>query len=387
MNLLVVEPDEIQAEIHQLSLSDIFTVDTASSFTQAKKMLSQKSYLIVVSEWEIDGDYAASLVPEKSDPDTITTPAVVVVSHIKDEDVMVDAYKQGVAYYFTKPYNVVPLHETLLAIQSQTETVKRLKLNSEQSEQTSRQAVNQAALYSMGMGLLSHLNEAEDVSDIAQITLSALRERGIYACLEFRHQNRPLYFDSRAEGCDETTVKVFTTLRKQGPVFCFGERTMFNAEHVSLLVKQVASAELVSQSLLIDLGTKLLPALNMCFLAWMQEHALKESNHDIVQMKKALHDAFLSAKAGNLSLSEVITGKLEQSGLLDGLNEQSMKDIEDMIIQGLANSKTEESFINLEALAEGIVARMETRLRSFSIHPQDIGLMEIDDELSGLEYF
>jgi len=387
LNLLVVEPDEIQAEIHQLSLSDIFTVDIANSFAQAKAMLEQKSYLIVVSEWEIGGEVAACLVPEKSDPDTITTPAVVVVSHIKDEEVMVDAYKQGAAYYFTKPYNVVPLHETLVAIQSQTETLKRLKLSNEQTELASRQAVNQAALYSMGMGLLSHLNEAEDVSDIARITLSALKERGIYACLEFRHQNRPLYFDNRAEGCDETTVKVFTTLRKQGPVFCFGERVMFNAEHVSLLVKQVASAELVSQSLLIDLGTKLLPALNMCFLAWMQEHALKESNHDIVQMKNHLHDAFLSSRAGSLALSEAVANKVLENPSFSELKPNLRKDLVEIVQQELKTSNTEDAFINLESLAAGIIGRMETRLRAFSIHPRDFGHTEIDDELSGLEYF
>ena len=104
-------------------------------------------------------------------------------------------------------------------------------------------------------------------------------------------------------------------------------------------------------------------------------------------MKNHLHDAFLSSRAGSLALSEAVANKVLENPSFSELKPNLRKDLVEIVQQELKTSNTEDAFINLESLAAGIIGRMETRLRAFSIHPRDFGHTEIDDELSGLEYF
>lgn len=387
LNLLVVEPDDIQAEIYQLSLAEAFFVDVADSFENARIMMRDKYYQLVVCEWEIEREKASCLTHASYKPDYAASPVIVVVSHHAEEETMVEAYNGGISYYFTKPYTIVPFYETLLAIQDQIEALQQLEHDKKQSVIASEQAVNRAAIYRLGLETLGKLNDAKSVADIAHITLTALKEQGIHAALEFRHNNRPLYFDGKSDSCDETTVKVFTTLRKQGEYFSFGQRLMLNAEHVSMLLKQTGNLTIPLQSVLTDLGTKFMPLLNMRYVALLQEQALFDAGNDVNKLVNKLHDVLIDRRDQKHKLSSRVRNVVVEDKSTGSLKDTDKEALVRLLQQATDSTLNDEELINADALLAGIAARMHSRLVDLSVREISGEDDDLDDELRGLEYF
>ena len=251
----------------------------------------------------------------------------------------------------------------------------------------SEQAVNRAAIYRLGLETLGKLNDAKSVADIAHITLTALKEQGIHAALEFRHNNRPLYFDGKSDSCDETTVKVFTTLRKQGEYFSFGQRLMLNAEHVSMLLKQTDNLTIPLQSVLTDLGTKFMPLLNMRYVALLQEQALYDAGNDVNKLVNKLHDVLIDRRDQKHKFSSRVRNVVMEDKSTGSLKDTDKEALVRLLQQATDSTLNDEALINADALRAGIAARMHSRLVDLSVREISGEDDDLDDELRGLEYF
>lgn len=385
--MLIVESDEIQAEIYHLSLSEEFDVEITSDFDSAKSIISDNSFDIILCDWVIADRKATVLVTEEHKTNHLHTPIIVVVTEDSREPSMIEAYNGGVSYYITKPYKVIQFTETLLSLKSQLNTIRQMRADNQQTLQATKCALSQAAIYGLGMDILAQANHASDIREVARVTLSALKLHGVHAAIEFRDVNNPQHFDTDLSACDDTTVKVFSVLRKQGRIFRFGRRLMFNDEDVSLLIKHIANRDVDIYDAVLDMGAKLLPTLNERYRGLMQQQALLDTSKDVHNVLARMHDALLSVAREKHDIMKVMTSEISASFHRLDFNEEQEAFFINLIEREIEQRADNEQLIDLDALMSGVSERLQSRLAELSIREGGKKSSESKEEFKDLEFF
>ncbi|QSZ40988.1 response regulator [Sulfurimonas aquatica] len=108
MNLLIVEDDALTAkQLLQLLRSEKYHCDHAAGYEEAKKLLDQNSYALVLLDWNLgDGD-GLVLLKEMRDLELIT-PVMMLSANVEIND-RVAVLDSGADDYLCKPYSSVEL--------------------------------------------------------------------------------------------------------------------------------------------------------------------------------------------------------------------------------------------------------------------------------------
>nr|WP_252728076.1 response regulator [Alteromonas sp. C1M14] len=386
--MLIVEGDEIQAEVYQLSLSDDFVVSRVDNFTLAQKKLREDHFDIVLCDWEV-GDHKATAITvnNRNSQSSLQAPVVVVVTEDAREASMISAYNGGVSYYITKPYKVIQFTETLLSIKNQILTLREMQADNIQTLKATKRALTRSAIFELGMDILSQGNHATDAREIARVTLSALRLHGIYAAIEFRNIRSPLYFDTDLTCCDDTTKKVFSVLRKQGGVYCFGRRAMINDDDISLLIKSVEHQDPAIFEVITTLGAKLLPSLNARYKCLLQEQALVDTQRDLTNIVQLGDKAHADVVKANMKLASSLTGSVTAAVKAGNLTAQQGEEVNQCIEGTISQALNNDNMTDFTALLHAVGERLEERLMELAIYHRDTSV-EVDEETyRDLEYF
>lgn len=99
--------------LKQLGFSDI---DDAADGTEALEKMRQRSYGLVVSDWNMEPMTGYELLKEvRSDENLMKTPFIMVTAESKTENVIA-AKKAGVNNYIVKPFNAATLSAKINAV-------------------------------------------------------------------------------------------------------------------------------------------------------------------------------------------------------------------------------------------------------------------------------
>jgi CheY-like chemotaxis protein len=238
------------------SLQHILVVDDQpANLTSLKQILGQSYRVSLAENGQVCLDLVAKLYPDlilldvdmpvmdgltvcrtlKSDPDTSSIP-VIFLSALSRLDERLSGYRAGADDYVTKPYNV----EELLA-------KIRIALNNRYDMEMARQRLLQRQ--SKVADSLSTCNELEVVRSFIGDTLDCtdLRDLGDHLLETFdgfglrvivRMLGNSHYFSHAGEvgALDREMMEV---MYDKGRLIDFGHRTLINAKHVSVLVRNM----------------------------------------------------------------------------------------------------------------------------------------------------
>lgn len=391
MKLLLVENDDVQAEIYHLSLSESFDISTTHSFEAAQQALATSNFDIIVCNWEIDNLNATCLAANTHRDDPLITPIIVVVSEDNRESSMIQAYNGGVSYYITKPYKVIQFTETLFALKHQLLTVRQMRADNQQKAADTLSAKTDSALYELGISILAETVKARSIPDIAKATINAFRLNGVQVAMEFRDGSRPVHFDTNLLPCDDTTVKVFSVLRRQGSTYRFGRRTLFNSADVSLLIKHVADKSGGAHDTLLSMCKMLVPAINQQVMALMKDSALAKTHQDLLHFSSHLNDANTSAERQKLAGAERLAINIVEALNAD-LNvsyplSRMLEIVESALETTNGNGDKSASLKDLVNLCTGIEERLKDRMLDMGVKADTLVLESDDEDYRDLEFF
>lgn len=281
MKLLIVEQDATQAEVYTLALEEEFEIIHVTTAHEALSILEKDHIGIVISSWIVGDETAASFCDKEYEAHSAQKPIVIVVSPDDSDETMRAAFSAGVSHYFIRPYNVIAFTETVIHAKHQIETLEQMAKDNAKTRETTKVALSQAAIYGTGMEIVSSLNTCGVAKDMAKKVLNTLRFNGVHCAIQFRGEKEVETFDTDLEDCDETTLKVFKVLHDQGRIYRFGRRLMLNDGNVSLLVKNIAKDDPVLYDAILDMGAKLVPALDARFDNLLQQQTLIRLNNDV----------------------------------------------------------------------------------------------------------
>lgn len=363
MELLIIEQDATQAEIYDLAFGDDFTIFVVDNMRSALEVLEHHQIKIVVSDWQI-GDHKASIFCDQMDVNNASaTPVVVVVSNDQDDETIRDAFNAGVSHYITKPYNIISFTETITGIKAQLERVSKMEQDTADSREVAKTALSQAAIYGNGMEIIAALNNCTDLASMARVTLSTLQSNGIQCAVQYR-DDVATSFDTDLSPCDPTTEKVFDVLHDQGRIYRFGRRLMLNDEHVSLLVKHVTGDDPVLHDAILDMGAKLVPAMNARYIALLQQQALEHTHVQIDDVVEKLTDTIRCMAGEKKRIVDAVTKKIEESFHQLAMTEEQEAFFLKLIEQELTLDSESDGIENIDILLKALSSRLAERLES-----------------------
>jgi len=363
VELLIIEQDATQAEIYDLAFGDDFTIFVVDNMRSALEVLEHHQIKIVVSDWQI-GDHKASIFCDQMDVNNASaTPVVVVVSNDQDDETIRDAFNAGVSHYITKPYNIISFTETITGIKAQLERVSKMEQDTADSREVAKTALSQAAIYGNGMEIIAALNNCTDLASMARVTLSTLQSNGIQCAVQYR-DDVATSFDTDLSPCDPTTEKVFDVLHDQGRIYRFGRRLMLNDEHVSLLVKHVTGDDPVLHDAILDMGAKLVPAMNARYIALLQQQALEHTHVQIDDVVEKLTDTIRCMAGEKKRIVDAVTKKIEESFHQLAMTEEQEAFFLKLIEQELTLDSESDGIEDIDILLKALSSRLAERLES-----------------------
>jgi two-component system chemotaxis response regulator CheY len=118
MSILIVDDYKTMLRIIRNLLKQLGfnNVDEASDGAEALNKLRQKSYDLIISDWNMEPMTGYELLKEvRSDDILKKTPFIMVTAESKTDNVIA-AKKAGVNNYIVKPFNAAPLKQKLSAV-------------------------------------------------------------------------------------------------------------------------------------------------------------------------------------------------------------------------------------------------------------------------------
>ena len=134
------------------------------------------------------------------------------------------------------------------------------------------------------------------------------------SCEGFRED---MTFDADAQQCDEEEHQQLAVLARQGRIYHYGHRTVFNDEHVSIMIKNMPSQGTRSYDALLDMAAKLIPAINGRYIAICEHLSLLQTRESLMTILHQISaDVTLLANEKtllSLKISEAIKDEFSQT--------------------------------------------------------------------------
>lgn len=380
MDLLIVEDDSTQIEIYQLAFGDYFTVHVASSITAAVETIKLHSISIVICEWQIETTATSALFEQIDTSHPMSLPVVIVVSDCGDDAEMRKAFSAGASHYIAKPYNIISFTETVLGVKHQIEIVRQMHKDNVNTREAAQTAMSQAAIYGTGMEIISALNGCNDIHTMSKTLLTTLRFNGVHAAIQYRDADVVTSFDTDMTLCDETTEKVFSVLHSQGRIYRFGKRLMLNDTDVSLLIKRVARDDPIIHDAILDMGAKLVPAVNARFNSLRQQQALNATHKDVETAVAQIKNAIVDKAKEKAQAVKRVSQAIESSFHLLGLSEIQEAFFIKLIEKELDECDENQDISSIDETLQGVLARLAPQVDEVGISHQDANSNEASED-------
>ncbi|MCV2886437.1 response regulator [Aestuariibacter sp. AA17] len=379
--LLIVEENETERELLEMILGEDFDVDVLPDASNVLSAVSQKDYEIVITEISFDNQDGLEICKTIATDDALDPPAVVVVSKIEDETVIKSAFAAGIYDYFKKPFNVIVFHESMLRIVGLIEQAKKQKKERKATQSVLANTLSQAAFYGTGLEIIADLNRASSYERIARKVLKNLELLNIFAAIQFRVQDEVHTFDWNDEVCDDRTLRVFDLLVNEGRIYRFGKRLMFNDQHTSLFVKQINDKDGTTYDAILDMGAKLVPAVESRVIALKEHNTLVKAQHTMNDILQRLQGAIIELAESKRQAVENITTKISLSFHELDLTEEQESFFANMIEKEIKQRNDDESLKSLSELLHDFNAILQEAIESEHDEEDD------EDDFQELEFF
>ncbi|WP_394222882.1 response regulator [Alteromonas gracilis] len=377
MKLLIVEQDATQLELYTLSLEDEFDIITVSTMDEALEVINKQSIGIVLSNWHVGKHTAAAFCQANTESKT-KPPVVMVMSSISDDDTMREAFKAGVSHYFIKPYNVISFTETIVNAKHQIMTLAQMEKDNERTRETTKTALSQAAIYGTGMEIVSSLNQCDSAASMAKKVLNTLRLNGVHCALQFRSEGEVETIDTDLTPCDDITLKVFKVLHDQGRIYRFGRRLMLNDTCVSLLVKNIAKDDPVLYDAILDMGAKLVPAIEARFKSLQQQQTMINLNTDVNDVIDKVQVCFRRLNAEKRQIIQGVSSQIRSSFHELEMTEAQESFFMALIEKELESREDDQDLIKIDALLTAISEQLKVHVTEFSTTEEEEEYLDVE---------
>ena len=295
--VMIVDDDEISADVLTLALEssfDIRTLNSGDSALAALEDFKPDVVLLDISMPGLDGYATCRALRERLIADE--QPAVIFVSAKDSLEDRLQAYESGGDDFMVKP--IVP-PEVVRKVRVMVNLVaerKQLKASADSARQMAMGFLTNLGETGTALQFLRNSQTCRDPAELAQLTLATLREYGLEANVQLRPPGESLTFieSGRASPLEES---VFAMVRDLDRIFQFRQRLIVNYPHVSVLIKNLPIADTDRCGRLRDLLAIIAEGCESSMLALIRTAEIEARTRQLQQTSAAVQAAITSLHA------------------------------------------------------------------------------------------
>lgn len=240
--VFLVDDDPTTALVVESVLGGGFTLEAFDCAADCLARLATDTpaaFLLDVQMPEMDGYELCRRI--KALPQTRNVPVIFLSARDTLEDVLA-GYDAGAEDYVVKPFENLALHrkiENLLRIHADRQALHQQARDSEELATVVMASLNE---YAALIRFLRSLNECQDAESVVEAMLSVLDAYKLEGAVQIRMRGGERTF-SRAGENWPMEIAVINHVRNLGRIFEFKTRSVYNFEHVSILVTNMPLAD------------------------------------------------------------------------------------------------------------------------------------------------
>jgi DNA-binding response OmpR family regulator len=350
--VLIAEEDENITSLLELMFDENFEITIARSGTEALRVVQQESIDFAILDTHLSEVPGIEICKKLKENHGSEDSQIIMISEDNTESLVKQAYELGVGDYITKPFDVITFRERVMQFSRDLVEIRNLKVRDMEIRSVAETAMKQASSYGGGLELMSNLNKYDEIDDIAREVMGHFSLQGIMTSIQFRHEDDAHTYDVDTDEINTIELQVFDLLKDHGRIYHFGKRTIFNSEKVSMLVKNMPAGGTPSYDAILDLGAKILPAIEARYESLIEHNALLKAKSTLISAIDVLGKGLENLEKEKVSLLDNIALQITLSFHKLDLDEEQEKHFVEIIEQQIGTNVADQKFMELQVLIE-----------------------------------
>ncbi|MDX1695391.1 MAG: EAL domain-containing protein [Ketobacteraceae bacterium] len=330
VNLLLVEDDpQYQALLFE-ALSHTYNVAVANTSEEARKLFeAHKPKLLLLDVLLPDGSgvaLCADLVRQYGS-DSFST---IFISGKDDVSVRMEAYSAGGMDFIQKPFSMADLVAKIDRASASQQKRTEMLARSEALHDAAMGSMREAAHYGDVVQFMKSLFRAYDEKAVASELFRFMRPKGLVCSVQLRSSESTICFAQDGGLCSPMEINIFELLRERGRIIDFSRRTIFNDQHVSVLIKNMPEQD-EERGRIRDYMAALIEGLEARFTDILRRRLLESVSEEVNTLARELAQNLEDDKKRNRAIMEKATLDLQMSFHLLNLTEEQEQHITGII--------------------------------------------------------
>ena len=359
-NKILLAEDELNLlAMMENMLSPHFDVVSASDGQQAKKYIENEEFLFLIIDIHLPKITGLELCQTIVDSDKICKPHIVILSGDSSEETIRSAYALNVDDYIIKPITTLAFVQRMQRLERDILEYANIEDLRQQTLNMAEVAMQQASEYGNALELITRLNSMTDPYRLAREVAVYLKRSGFYSTIQLRSESTQVNFDIDLGQCSDVEIKVFKVLHQHGRIYSFGRRTIFNDEHVSILVKNMPQQSSHSYGMLVDITAKIIPTINSRFISLCSEQAINTSISVLSGAMGMIRRGITAMEQEKREIIAAVIGKISDSFHKLELTEEQEQYFINLIENQLEKKEVSDEFLNVQDTLESCLASVK----------------------------
>lgn len=364
-DVLIADDDEHLREVLDLMFKDKFNLSFSETGQETLDKIQSHAFHFIILDIHLPGKSGIDICREIKNMPPEKRPHVVILSADSNDTIVREAYELGVGDYICKPFNVTAFQERMMRFSRDIEIIEELQNRDKEPvidddfKQMAETAMMQAASYGSGLEIISRLNNCHSIESLANELMNSLLHQEFHTAVQLRTHDTVHSFDVDVQECSDIEMQIFDLLKSHGRIYHFGKRSIFNDEHISILVKNMPKVGTRSYDALLDLAAKLVPAVNARFMSLCEHMSLLETKESLNKALALLAEGIGQMEKDKKELMEAIESNISLSFHKLNMDEEQEQFFIDMIEKEIRQREDNTQMDELQSLIKNCADSLE----------------------------
>ena len=236
--ILAVDDESINQMILRDMLEEEFEVVCADDGETCLELVAKRLPDLILLDVNMPGLSGLEVCQKlRENPDSLNVP-VIFVSALASPEERIQGYEAGGDDYLTKPIVKAELFQKIKLLFVQQENLITLKQNSDETMDAFMTSLNSSGELGVVVNFMQQSFVCQTMEELIQSVFNALTEFGLVgSILTLAFEQPCYYFSDNKDRPLEKDVLLF--LSDKDKIFSFGERTIFNSNKLTLLIRNM----------------------------------------------------------------------------------------------------------------------------------------------------
>lgn len=236
LSILIVDDNQDNCDLLEDIFERDYNVKSVYSGQECLDEMAKQNYdlvLLDINMPNMDGYEVCRRI--KLDSALQGTP-VIFVSALASTEERLKGYECGAEDYITKPFRGDDMTATVVKVLELRQQTKAIEQQGKEAITTAFQAMTSSSELGYIIQFMQASYQCKTIERLADELLQTLGSFGLNSCLMFRSRYQTRYFGCKPESME---AKVLQRCCVSDRIVDFGQRTLMNDEHVSILVRNM----------------------------------------------------------------------------------------------------------------------------------------------------